>query len=191
MRLLVLWLCVLMHSEALRRVPIDRRSNLSMEEFEESYASRGRPVIITDSINDWPAVRWGKSGVDAARRALRDKCGHRRLVSPCDLSDGGSLDDVETQVKMPPASGDWRRHWAGLQDVPANHVPANLGELMEWQETRKDHGKEIQLHDHPLDRLCPSLLMDGDVRVPKYFPEDFSEQLPVPHLQVRIPPWIS
>ncbi|MFG6101394.1 cupin-like domain-containing protein [Leptothoe sp. EHU-05/26/07-4] len=36
---------------------VDRRSNLSCQEFFEEYASVGKPVIITGVTNDWEAAR--------------------------------------------------------------------------------------------------------------------------------------
>jgi len=37
---------------------VDRRENLSLEEFQETYASKGQPVILTDLTNDWNARHW-------------------------------------------------------------------------------------------------------------------------------------
>ncbi|MGJ5628679.1 cupin-like domain-containing protein [Nostoc sp. CALU 1950] len=38
---------------------IDRRSNLSYDEFVREYASVGKPVIITDAMKDWKAsTKW-------------------------------------------------------------------------------------------------------------------------------------
>ncbi|MDF5719758.1 MAG: cupin-like domain-containing protein [Rhizonema sp. PD37] len=38
---------------------VDRRNNLSYEEFVSEYASIGKPVIITDAIKDWKAsTKW-------------------------------------------------------------------------------------------------------------------------------------
>lgn len=34
---------------------VDRRSNLSYEEFVREYASVGKPAIITDAMKDWKA----------------------------------------------------------------------------------------------------------------------------------------
>ena len=157
---------------------IDRREKLSLREFEEEYASLSKPVIITGAVNHWPAIRWGD--VKSARAALRRKCGGRRLVLPCD----GDEDNVETQIKIPPAHrDDTDRLWAGLEDIAVEDAPDTLGMLMDQQENERP---EIQLHDHPLDRLCPQLLIDADVKAPKYFPEDYTEQLPVEHLQASI-----
>lgn len=36
---------------------IDRRSNLSYEEFVREYVKKKRPVIITDAAKDWPALK--------------------------------------------------------------------------------------------------------------------------------------
>lgn len=37
---------------------VDRRSNLSLEEFQQEYALPGKPVIITDATDDWAARNW-------------------------------------------------------------------------------------------------------------------------------------
>jgi hypothetical protein len=36
---------------------IERRSNLSVEEFVEKYEKPNIPVIITDVVRDWPAFK--------------------------------------------------------------------------------------------------------------------------------------
>jgi hypothetical protein len=36
---------------------IDRRSNLSLQVFKKEYASKNRPVIITDIVQTWPAFK--------------------------------------------------------------------------------------------------------------------------------------
>jgi ankyrin repeat protein len=43
------------------RCDIERRSNLSYAEFEREYLSLGKPVVITDAAEGWPALRlWSK-----------------------------------------------------------------------------------------------------------------------------------
>jgi hypothetical protein len=38
---------------------VDRRSGLSIREFRREYLNRGRPVVITDAMESWPALsRW-------------------------------------------------------------------------------------------------------------------------------------
>lgn len=36
---------------------IERRSNLSLEEFENEYNSQYKPVIITDLTQNWPCQK--------------------------------------------------------------------------------------------------------------------------------------
>jgi len=36
-------------------LPVDRRSGLSVREFNREYRKPGRPVVITDAMNDWTA----------------------------------------------------------------------------------------------------------------------------------------
>jgi len=43
----------------MKLLPIERRSNLSREEFIESYLKPKRPVVFTDLVKDWPALdKW-------------------------------------------------------------------------------------------------------------------------------------
>lgn len=40
-------------------IPIERRSNLSREEFIENYLKPKKPVVFTDLVKDWPALdKW-------------------------------------------------------------------------------------------------------------------------------------
>jgi hypothetical protein len=46
---------------------VDRRSNLSLEDFIEQYERRNRPVVITDVVTRWPAFRkWTNAHLLAA-----------------------------------------------------------------------------------------------------------------------------
>ena len=46
---------------------VDRRSNLSRQEFIEQYERRNRPVVITDVVTGWPAFRkWTREHLLAA-----------------------------------------------------------------------------------------------------------------------------
>src|ERR1700728_325471 len=38
-------------------VQIDRRRNLSIEEFKKEYLRKGRPVVLEGAANDWPSVK--------------------------------------------------------------------------------------------------------------------------------------
>lgn len=57
------WLCssLRMKDEWLTVDNIDRRANLSLEDFVSSYEEPNRPVIITDALSKWPALtKWNK-----------------------------------------------------------------------------------------------------------------------------------
>ena len=57
------WLCATLDIDPswLEVENIDRRSNLSVEEFKKEYDGQNRPVILTDVVSSWPAVRkWNK-----------------------------------------------------------------------------------------------------------------------------------
>ncbi|KAJ3214730.1 hypothetical protein HDU67_001321 [Dinochytrium kinnereticum] len=68
------WRCASIPLEKLCRVDapdtIDRRSNLSVEEFIESYANPNIPVIITDVVHKWPA--FGKWTLDYLAKTSGD-----------------------------------------------------------------------------------------------------------------------
>lgn len=72
---------------------IERRSDLSQEEFLTRYYAAGRPVILVGELNDWPALGWTpqtlkaklgsvpieyQGGREANARFERDKDRHRR-----------------------------------------------------------------------------------------------------------------
>jgi Uncharacterized conserved protein len=49
----------LVSAEPQKEVPLDRRSNLSYEEFAKEYLYANKPVIVTDAIRQWKALtRW-------------------------------------------------------------------------------------------------------------------------------------
>jgi len=152
---------LLFSSHAVRIVPIERRNNISLEEFDRDFATKSRPVIISGSIEHWPARHW-------SRQDLRQRCGSRKLVQACDNS---------VDVKALAKRGGSRRWWAGLEesDLSRKGMPQTVGELMDAQ----DIGSPMYLHDAPIDKICPELLIDKDVFAPKYFPEDITEQLPL------------
>lgn len=55
------WLCASLEikKDWLQIDNIDRRSSLSVKEFVELYEEPGKPVIITDAVDSWPAMsRW-------------------------------------------------------------------------------------------------------------------------------------
>lgn len=57
------WLCssLRMRKEWLSVDNIDRRSNLSVEEFVAEYEEPNKPVIITDALQNWPAMKsWNR-----------------------------------------------------------------------------------------------------------------------------------
>lgn len=47
---------VLEKKSAARPAGVDKRTNLSKEEFYREYVDKCKPVILTDAINDWPAL---------------------------------------------------------------------------------------------------------------------------------------
>eukprot|EP00249_Psilotum_nudum_P000824 c12961_g1_i2 orf=1126-1782(-) len=53
------WLCanLRMRAEWLSRDNVDRRSNLSVEEFIRNYEDPKKPVVITDAMANWAALK--------------------------------------------------------------------------------------------------------------------------------------
>jgi len=140
-------------------VPIPRRHDISLEEFDRDFASLSRPVIISGATADWPAVKW-------TRQDLRQKCGGRPLILPCG--------ENHVKIRSPSSS---REAWGGLQEarLTKSGAPQTIAELMDAQ----DAGEGYYLHDAPIDLMCPELLTDEIVLATKYFPEDITEQLPL------------
>jgi hypothetical protein len=43
---------------------IDRRENLSKEDFYQDYVSKGRPVLVSGLLDDWPGTTtWSRKGL--------------------------------------------------------------------------------------------------------------------------------
>ena len=148
---------------AVKIVPIPRRHNISVAEFDRQFSSTSLPVIISGAI-EWQALHW-------SREDIRRQCGGRRMIEPC---------DEQHSVKQSP-----QRHaerlWAGLEELSDEEIGnKTLNDIMDMQ----DSGRDLYVHDAPIDRLCPELLIDGVVKASKYFPEDFLEQLPMQYLRV-------
>jgi hypothetical protein len=63
------WLCATLEVDPiwLEVENIDRRSNLSSEEFKSQYERQNRPVILTDIVTKWPAMqKWNRSYLQKA-----------------------------------------------------------------------------------------------------------------------------
>jgi hypothetical protein len=57
------WLCATLEVDSswLELENIDRRSNLTVEEFKTQYERQNRPVILTDIVTKWPAMqKWSR-----------------------------------------------------------------------------------------------------------------------------------
>jgi hypothetical protein len=72
------WLCASLGicPEWLERSNIPRRSNLSVEDFIAEFECPNRPVIITDVVTQWPAMRkWTREYLEAAHGDMQFACG--------------------------------------------------------------------------------------------------------------------
>jgi hypothetical protein len=76
---------------------IDRRSNLSYDDFVRQYVKRKRPVIITDAAKDWPALKtWD---LEYFKTRFGDVTLPRRAMRVRDL-----IDEVATSTKDRPST---------------------------------------------------------------------------------------
>eukprot|EP00966_Prymnesium_polylepis_P101591 2352755-Prymnesium_polylepis.1 len=55
----------------LREIP--RANNLSFGELRNRYLATGTPVIVSEAIDSWPAMQWGRNG------RFAELCGARSL----------------------------------------------------------------------------------------------------------------
>jgi len=93
------WLCAVgaLRPEWLRVENVDRRSNLSAEDFVELFDGPGRPVVITDAVPKWPAFkRWTREYLLAACGATRFRCG------PLDLTLSEYFEYMDRMVEERP-----------------------------------------------------------------------------------------
>merc|ERR1712216_45970 len=151
-----------LHTHGFRSVPIERRHNISLAEFDRDFASTSRPVIISGATTAWPALAW-------SRADLRRMCGARLLSEPCE--------NGEHSVQI---HSDDHTHWAGLEDADLQRNGVRtVADLIDAQ----DSGAKLYLFDASLDLICPEMLITGAVLAPRYFPEDITEQLPLPWLK--------
>jgi F-box domain len=63
------WLCATLEVDStwLEVENIDRRSNLSVEDFKMQYERHNRPVILADIVTKWPAMtKWSRSYLQKA-----------------------------------------------------------------------------------------------------------------------------
>lgn len=85
---------------------VDRRTGLTKEEFLEEYEKKGRPVIFTDLVNDWPAKdKWtfdfliktyGHLDVPLFDNSFRE-AGKDYLVSKQSMKFGDYLELIQTE----------------------------------------------------------------------------------------------
>lgn len=59
---------------------IDRRQNLSYEEFYENYAKKNIPVVITDVVTEWPAFqKWSREYLLEKFGKIKFKTGNPKI----------------------------------------------------------------------------------------------------------------
>ena len=85
--------------------PIEKRTGLTRQEFEEDYLKKNKPVIFTDLINNWPARdkwtfdyfknKYGHIEVPLYGNDFR-KAGKDYLVSHETMKFGDYLDLIKT-----------------------------------------------------------------------------------------------
>eukprot|EP00271_Cylindrocystis_brebissonii_P008456 TRINITY_DN22779_c0_g1_i2.p1 TRINITY_DN22779_c0_g1~~TRINITY_DN22779_c0_g1_i2.p1 ORF type:complete len:484 (+),score=84.20 TRINITY_DN22779_c0_g1_i2:256-1707(+) len=79
------WLCASLEvkPEWLRRDTIPRRSNLSKEDFVRDFELLNRPVIITDALASWPALKkWDEAYLAKVAGDVPFACGPVEMTLP-------------------------------------------------------------------------------------------------------------
>ena len=123
---------------------VERRSNLSVEEFQSEYAAKNKPVLITDALKNWPAMqKWqigeiGKHyGNSIVRTSDLDGDGHRLQSTISDF-----LEYCSEQSDLDPLyifDPNYWRSCDGITDdysVPP-YFPLDLFSLLEGHAAKK------------------------------------------------------
>jgi hypothetical protein len=125
---------------------IERRAGLSLEELRWRYLSASQPVILTDVVNDWPALeRWSDEG-------LKERIGH--LTVTC----------CRGRASDPRPSYDIKRFFHDIQmneliDLIANTERSNDVYLVGNNQLLQREGAKVLLHD--LDEKINAYLEGG------------------------------
>eukprot|EP00163_Fabomonas_tropica_P005637 TRINITY_DN1524_c0_g1_i1.p1 TRINITY_DN1524_c0_g1~~TRINITY_DN1524_c0_g1_i1.p1 ORF type:complete len:667 (-),score=187.12 TRINITY_DN1524_c0_g1_i1:210-2210(-) len=145
-------------------IPVDRRSNLSYEEFFKEYAAKSKPVIITDAFSNLTSVPWTME----------------HFAKMCNKS-------IVTAKRYKPGATTWGR----LIDGPTMYLSDFISDL-EKNRTLNEGFTPIDDPDEgPLDRFgnpllyvfdwplpdgCPALM--EEFSMPKYFAGDLLQRVP-------------
>ena len=130
---------------------IERRSKLSFEEFNRSYASARKPVIITDYMG---VMFGGQPPWTRSQIAEPPPRGCGTVRAPLFRFEPGF------------------KGWAGMQEAGQQRIDGWLAAF----EAGEPWARELYLHDWSLSGHCPWLL--GNVTMAKYFARDLLQQLP-------------
>lgn len=139
----------------LRAVPIERRERIPIDEFARAYESGGgRPVIVTDAADAWPArekwtfdyfrERYGTDAVAVADRLFGSKINHRvrlgEYLTYCQFPGMTPLAQVAAGAEYPlylTNYSPWAKHPELLDDFADPYFVDNAyrdldGALREW-----------------------------------------------------------
>jgi len=148
-----------------RRVEIPRAAGLERAEFERVHVrGGGRPVIVTDAMQSWPALeRWSFD-------FFRDRYGDDEVVanSPMFLEDDLGLTPVQVKMRL-----------ADYVDYLRDPEREPRGEFRrgDWPALRRNR---IPLYDPAYRVLARHPELAGDVVSSPYFVEDLFAALPEP-----------
>ncbi|MEH2296105.1 cupin-like domain-containing protein [Nostoc sp.] len=130
---------------------VERRSNLSYDEFVREYASVGKPVIITDVIKDWKAMK--KWTLDF----FRSEFGSIEYAVKEDNTKNEGVMSIADYIDYITAGNSNRRLYM-----------ANFGIVSDYPELLKDYNDPIYFPNW-LQRLPKKLLRKYDFDYPDIF----------------------
>eukprot|EP00127_Corallochytrium_limacisporum_P005993 Clim_evm70s215 gene=Clim_evmTU70s215 len=130
---------------------VDRRSDLTFEEFFHEYERKSKPVIITDYAGKvFPGGLW-------SIERIREACGDQEFTAK-----RKNLRSTE---------------WALLEDVGEKNVGEFIDYYQEQKQSRADENP-LYLFDWPLHNCDETLLRPDSFIMPKYFAGDFLRRQP-------------
>jgi hypothetical protein len=127
---------------------VDKRSNLSLEDFHFNYSMQRRPVVITDYING--TNRLSTTGAPFDSEFWKRMCGEKVF-------------SIQKAAKA--------KSWGGLVGYKSATLNDSFGILDNPSLDPKVYG----IFDSPLTRSCPKFL--EQFKQPKYFANDFMQRV--------------
>ncbi|BFZ22999.1 hypothetical protein BsWGS_26037 [Bradybaena similaris] len=132
---------------------VDKRSNLSLEEFYDVYDGKW-PVIITDVIPTWPAASWSAKSLKAKYAEARVAMMTYNILNQSDYNKGREGYSVPLGIFLDHLNVSSQSSWTYLQDeVFLAQFPELRAQVLETIYTREDFFNLFPKEIRPWDCL--------------------------------------